>query len=141
MSKLIFIVLVLILLVSACKESSTPTSPSLPDSGSPSNQWPRITSLTGPTSCKVSQTYTYEAKGYDPDGNRVAFHFNIYRKESDAPITLGWGPYVDNNKEYEKDIAWNYGPGEFYICAHCKDEAGLETLGAYHYTLDVTVTE
>jgi len=46
----------------------------------------------------------YKAKGYDPDGNKVAFYFNIYNKASEAQFDLGWGPYVDNNQEYEMEI-------------------------------------
>jgi len=86
--------------------------------------------------------HTYiKVKGYDPDGEQVAFHFNVYRKGSHEPTSLGWGPYVDNYTVYEKAVTWNYGVGEFYICAHCKDEDGYQTLQRGHITLDIYVTE
>ena len=98
-------------------------------------------SLTGPTSCTYGQTYTYIVKGNDPDGEKVAFHFNIYKGDWTPIDNLGWGSYVNNHEECRKSITWNYGTGEFKICAHCKDKQGLETLRQGHYTLDVYVTE
>jgi hypothetical protein len=142
MKKIILIaILIPVLFSSACKDSSSPTAPNPIDSIGLTNQRPRITNLTGPTNCKLGQTYIYKAKGYDPDGEQVAFHFNVYRKGNQTPIDLGWGPYVDNYEEYEKSIAWNYGIGEFYICAHCKDKDGYQTLQQGHMTLDIYVTE
>jgi hypothetical protein len=142
MKKIILIaILIPALFLSACKNSSSPTSPTAQDTGSSAIQRPRIISLTGQTNCKLGQTYIYKAKGYDPDGNKVAFHFNVYRKGNQTPIDLGWGTYVDNYTEYEKAVTWDYGTGEFVLCAHCKDENGYQTLQRGHITLNIYVTE
>ena len=142
MKKIISIaILISFLLLPACKESSSPTSPEVSNDLTPSNRRPIMESLTGPSSCKLGQTYTYKVKGYDPDGEKVAFHFNIYKGDWIPVDNLGWGSYVNNHEEYIKSITWSYGTGEFIICAHCKDEQGLQTLQQGHYTLYVYVTE
>jgi hypothetical protein len=139
--KRIIITICLILLLIGCKNSSSPTSPATPDTSSSATQRPRMVSFTGPTSCKLGQTYIYKVKGYDPDGEQVAFHFNLYIGDNRTPTDLGWGPFVDNYTVYEKAVTWNYGTGSFMLCAHCKDKDGYQTLQQGHMTLNINVTE
>ena len=121
-------VLISLLLLSACKDSSSPTS---------TNLHPDNVAIMGPTNCTYGQTYIYRVKSQDPDGERVAFHFNIYTKEMKLLKNLGWSPYVDNHKWYEISITWNYGIGEFILCTHCKDELGLECWNHITYRVEV----
>ena len=125
--KYIILFIFLLLLLPACKNNSSPTAPT-DIINAPSNQYPRIESFTGPTSCKRDEPYTYRINGYDPDGEKVAFHFNIHKGDWSFTWDLGWSPYVNNHEWYEKSITWNFdSAGEYIICYHCRDEEGFQS--------------
>jgi len=135
---ILFSILISFLILPACKDSSSPASPTTPTDSASTNKAPKIVSFNGPTSCKYGETYVYRVKGNDPDGDKVAFHFDIHAENWDTEWSLDPSPYIENNNTYEQRITWNYGIGEFTICVYCKD---VHNTPSYHLQYKVDVAE
>jgi tetratricopeptide (TPR) repeat protein len=70
---------------------------------------PILTDLEGPTEVEVSSTCIYRARGYDPDGNRVAFLISWEYDTTDGKKkTFSWeSKFVSNNEWVSCDVTWS----------------------------------
>jgi len=94
------------------------------------NEPPDTPEITGETSGKTGNSYTYTASTIDPDGDQIWYWFDW----GDNTNT-GWtGPYTSGVAASESHI-WN-AQGTFHIKVKAKDSYDLESLWA---TLDVTM--
>jgi hypothetical protein len=73
------------------KDSTTPFT---------AEQDPVITSFNGPSESQVGQACTFNATGFDPDGNTVAFHLAYWINTNfNTYVDLGVTAYVNNNEQ------------------------------------------
>ncbi len=116
----IFILLVLMIFF-GCQSSTSPKP----------NQSPALAEFSGPFKCKKKEAAIFRAKGYDPDGKKVSYHFGFWLTDDVEPFPsyrdLGYTPYVENNTVVTKSITFPVA-GEYTVCCHCIDETKKESV-------------
>jgi hypothetical protein len=102
---------------------------------------PILGEFSGPLKCKKTEVAIFQAKGYDPDGEKVSYHFGFWLTDDvdsfPSYIDLGYTPYVENNTVVTKSITFTEA-GEYTVCCHCIDETKKESV---HKRWEIIVTD
>ncbi|MCP4661457.1 MAG: hypothetical protein GY856_39135 [bacterium] len=125
--------LLALLFLGACDNS--PTEP---------NDYPQVTSFSGPTFVQVGEQVVFTMSGYDSDGDTVSFQLELHRSrptETCALTNLDWSPYVDNSELVEQVVTWEFGTGTFFVHCIVRDSNGRTCPEEEHWTKTVTVTD
>jgi len=125
------LVLVVLMILFGCLSSTTSTT----------NMSPVLVEFSGPAKCKKNEAAIFQAKGYDPDGEKVSCHFGFWLTDDVEPFPshrdLGYTPYVENNTVVTKSITFLVA-GEYTVCCHFIDEENNESA---HQQWQITVTD
>lgn len=105
------------------------------------NQYPVLDRFTGPTQCQKTEAAIFQAKGHDPDGKKVSYHFGYWLTADTEPwpsyVDLGYTPYLENDTVVTKSITFGE-VGDYTVCCHCIDESNVESV---HSRLQIKVTD
>jgi hypothetical protein len=96
--------------------------------------------LKGPLTVKINQTYEFTSLGYDPDGDKINYHFGTWWGDEyeDGYLDLGWSGFRDSNMPGKKTISWKR-LGTYNLCSYCRDANGGDS--DLHVVIQVIVEE